>query len=123
MIKRETRLVVADNSGAKEVLCINIVGGSGRQKTAHIGDTITVTVKKASTSGSVKTHDIVKCLIVRTSKETRRRDGSYIRFNDNACVVLDASKNPVGTRILGPIAREIREMGYIKISSLAAEVL
>lgn len=123
MIQQESRLKVADNSGAKEILCIKVVGGSGRRY-ARIGDVITATVKQATPQGSVKKGDIVKAVIVRTTKEIGRPDGSYIRFDDNAAVILDAEgRGPRGTRIFGPIARELREKGFMRIVSLAPEVL
>jgi large subunit ribosomal protein L14 len=121
MIQQESRLRVADNSGAKEVLCIRVLGGSKRRY-ASIGDTIVVSVK-ASTPGGVKKGTVSKAVIVRTKKEIRRRDGSYIRFDDNAVVLLSASDEPRGTRIFGPVARELRERDYMKIVSLAPEVL
>lgn len=122
MITRQTRLVVADNSGAREVLCINMEGGSGR-KYAEIGDVIVAAVKDATPGGTVKMHSVVKAVIVRTSKEQRRLDGSLIRFDDNACVVIGDDRNPVGTRIFGPVARELRERNFMRIVSLAPEVL
>lgn len=123
MIQQESRLKVADNSGAKEILCIQVVGGSGRRY-ARIGDIITATVKQAAPQGSVKKGDIVKAVVVRTTKEISRADGSYIRFDDNAAVILDSEgTGPRGTRIFGPIARELREKGFMRIVSLAPEVL
>lgn len=122
MIQRESRLKVADNSGAKEVLCINIVGG-GSRKSASLGDIITCAVKDALPGGTVRMHQVVKAVIVRTSKEIRRKDGSYIRFDDNACVVLGDDNNPRGTRIFGPVARELRDREFMRIISLAPEVL
>jgi large subunit ribosomal protein L14 len=123
MIQQESRLKVADNSGAKEVLCIQVVGGS-RRRYARIGDVIIATVKQAAPQGSVKKGDIVKAVVVRTTKEVGRPDGSYIRFDDNAAVILDSEgKGPRGTRIFGPIARELREKGFMRIVSLAPEVL
>ena len=123
MIQRETRLQVADNSGARELLVINILGGTGRRY-ARVGDVVIATVKAATPHGSVKKSDIVKAVIVRCAKEWRREDGSYIRFDDNAAVILDTDgKNPRGSRIFGPVARELREKGYMKIVSLAPEVL
>ena len=122
MIQRESRLKVADNSGAREVLCINIVGG-GSRKSASLGDIITCSVKDALPGGTVRMHQVVKAVIVRTSKEIRRRDGSYIRFDDNACVVLGDDNNPRGTRIFGPVARELRDKEFMRIISLAPEVL
>jgi large subunit ribosomal protein L14 len=122
MIQRETRLKVADNSGAREVLCINIVGGSARRY-ASLGDVITCTVKDAQPGGTVKMHQVVKAVVVRTSKEVRRKDGSYIRFDDNACVIIGDDENPRGTRIFGPVARELRNKQFMRIVSLAPEVL
>jgi large subunit ribosomal protein L14 len=122
MIQKESRLKVADNSGAKEVLCINIGGGSAR-KSATLGDIITCAVKDALPGGTVRMHQVVKAVIVRTSKEIRRKDGSYIRFDDNACVVLGDDNNPRGTRIFGPVARELRDKEFMRIISLAPEVL
>lgn len=123
MIQQESRLKVADNSGAKEILCIKVVGGSGRRY-ARIGDVIVATVKQAAPQSAVKKGDVVKAVIVRTAKETGRPDGSYIRFDENAAVILDAEgRNPRGTRIFGPIARELRERGFMRIVSLAPEVL
>ncbi len=121
MIQQESRLKVADNSGAKEVLCIRVLGGSKRRY-ASIGDTIVVSVK-ASSPGGVKKGTVSKAVIVRTKKEIRRKDGSYIRFDDNAVVLLNANDEPRGTRIFGPVARELRENDYMKIVSLAPEVL
>ena len=122
MIQRETRLKVADNSGAREVLCINIVGGSARRY-ASLGDVITCTVKDAQPGATVKMHQVVKAVVVRTSKEVRRADGSYIRFDDNACVIIGDDENPRGTRIFGPVARELRNKKFMRIVSLAPEVL
>ena len=121
MIQQESRLNVADNSGAKEVLCIRVLGHSG-QRYASIGDTIVVTVKDAS-PGGIKKGTVSKAVIVRTKKEVRRADGSYIRFDDNAVVLLNAQGEMRGTRIFGPVARELREKDYMKIVSLAPEVL
>lgn len=121
MIQQESRLKVADNSGAKEVLCIKVLGGS-RRRYASIGDKIVVTVKSAS-PGGVKKGTVSKAVVVRTTKEVRRRDGSYIRFDDNACVLLNNANEPRGTRIFGPVARELRERDYMRIVSLAPEVL
>ena len=121
MIQQESRLKVADNSGAKEVLCIRVLGGSGRRY-ASIGDVIVVTVKDAS-PGGVKKGTVSKAVVVRTKKEIRRKDGSYIRFDDNACVLLSANDEPRGTRIFGPVARELREKQFMRIVSLAPEVL
>lgn len=123
MIQQETRLKVADNTGARELLVIHIMGGSTR-KVGGVGDVVVATVKSSSPQGSVKKSDIVRAVIVRCSKEWRREDGSYIRFDDNAAVILDQDgKNPKGTRIFGPVARELREKGFMKIVSLAPEVL
>jgi large subunit ribosomal protein L14 len=123
MIQQESRLKIADNSGAKEILCIRVVGGTGRRY-ARIGDVITATVKQASPHSTVKKGSVVKAVVVRTRKEIGRSDGSYIRFDDNAAVILDAEgKGPRGTRIFGPVARELREKGFMKIVSLAPEVL
>jgi len=121
MIQQESRLKVADNSGAKEVLCIRVLGGSGRRY-ASIGDQIVVSVK-ATSPGGVKKGTVTKAVIVRTKKEIRRKDGSYIRFDENAAVLLNAAGEPRGTRIFGPVARELRERDYMKIVSLAPEVL
>jgi large subunit ribosomal protein L14 len=122
MIQRESRLKVADNSGAREVLCINVVGGSGRRYAA-LGDVITCTVKDAQPGGTVGMHQVVKAVIVRTTKAYQRPDGSFIRFDDNACVIIGDDKNPRGTRIFGPVARELREREFMRIVSLAPEVL
>ncbi len=122
MIQQESRLAVADNSGAKEVLCIRVLGGSGRRY-ARIGDTIIVSVKSAIPGGSVKKGDVSKAVVVRTRKEYRRKDGSYIRFDENAAVLLNQNDEPRGTRIFGPVARELRERQYMRIVSLAPEVL
>ncbi|HDP67368.1 MAG TPA: 50S ribosomal protein L14 [Candidatus Marinimicrobia bacterium] len=122
MIQQETRMNVADNTGAKRVLCIRVLGGSGR-KYASIGDIVIVTVKQASPGGMVKKGDKSKAVIVRTNKEVRRKDGSYIRFDDNAAVLIDNNLEPRGTRIFGPVARELREKNYMKIVSMAPEVL
>lgn len=122
MIQQETRLTVADNSGAKEVLCIKVLGGTGRRY-ASVGDKIVVTVKKALPSGNIKKGTVAKAVVVRTKKEIRRSDGSYIRFDDNACVILNNAGEMTGTRIFGPVARELREKQYMKIVSLAPEVL
>ena len=121
MIQRQTILNVADNSGAKKIMCIGIPGSNRR--TATVGDIVTCVVKEAIPEQNVKMHEIVKAVIVRTKKEVRRRDGSYIRFDDNAVVIIDKNKNPRGTRIFGPVARELREEGFGKIISLAPEVL
>jgi len=123
MIQQETRLKVADNTGARELLVIHVVGGSKRRY-GRVGDMVIATVKSSTPHGSVKKSEIVKAVIVRCAKEWRREDGSYIRFDDNAAVILDLdSKNPKGTRIFGPVARELRERGFMKIVSLAPEVL
>jgi large subunit ribosomal protein L14 len=122
MIRQESRLNVADNSGAKEVLCIRILGGTGT-KYASVGDKIVVTIKAAHSSSSLKKGSISKAVIVRTKKEVRRKDGSYIRFEDNAAVLLNDNDEPRGTRMFGPVARELREKQFMKIVSLAPEVL
>lgn len=122
MIQQESRLSVADNSGAKEVLCIRVLGNSG-QAYAAIGDTIVVTVKNALPGGGMKKGTVSKAVIVRTKNKLRRKDGSYINFDDNAVVLLNNSDEPRGTRIFGPVARELRDKGYMKIVSLAPEVL
>lgn len=122
MIQPQTRLKVADNSGAKEIMCIRVMGGSFR-KTANIGDVIIASVKTATPGGTVKKKDVVKAVIVRTVSGKRRPDGSFIRFDDNAAVIINDQKQPKGTRIFGPVARELRERDYMKIVSLAPEVL
>lgn len=122
MIQQESRLKVADNTGAKEILVIQ-VRGSSRRRYARVGDTIIATVKQAAPHASVKKGDIVRAVIVRTAKEYGRPDGSHIRFDDNAAVIIDDHQNPKGTRIFGPVARELRERGFMKIVSLAPEVL
>lgn len=122
MIQQESRLRVADNTGAKELLCIRVMGGSTRRY-ARIGDIIVATVKEATPGGVVKKGDVVRAVVVRTVKETRRADGSYIRFDENAAVVINEDGTPKGTRIFGPVARELREKKYMKILSLAPEVL
>ncbi len=123
MIQQESRMKVADNTGAREILVIQVVGGT-RRKYGGVGDIVVATVKSATPQGSVKKSDIVKAVIVRTTKEWRREDGSSIRFDDNAAVILDVDgQNPKGTRIFGPVARELRERGFMKIVSLAPEVL
>jgi large subunit ribosomal protein L14 len=123
MIQQESRLKVADNSGARELLVIHVLGGSTRRY-GSIGDVVVATVKSATPQGAVKKSDIVRAVLVRCSKEWRREDGSYIRFDDNAAVILDTDgKNPKGSRIFGPVARELREKGFMKIVSLAPEVL
>lgn len=122
MIQNETRLKVADNSGAKELLVIRCLGGSKR-KTATIGDVVVCAVKSATPNGNVKKGDVVKCVVVRTKYGVRRANGSYIKFDDNAAVIIKDDKSPVGTRIFGPVARELRDNDYMKIVSLAPEVL
>jgi large subunit ribosomal protein L14 len=122
MIQQESRLKVADNTGAKEILCIQVVGGS-RRRYGGVGDVIVATIKSAAPGGSVKKSDVVRAVIVRTTREIHRPDGSHIKFDDNAAVILDQQKNPKGTRIFGPVARELRELGFMKIVSLAPEVL
>lgn len=122
MIQQESRLTVADNSGAKEVLCIRVLGGTGKRY-ARVGDTIVVTVKSALSSSSMKKGTVAKAVVVRTKKETRRKDGSYIRFSDNAAVLLNNTGEPRGTRIFGPVGRELRDKQFMKIVSLAPEVL
>jgi len=122
MIQAETRLKVADNSGARQVLCIKVLGGSKRRY-ARVGDVIVVTVKEAIPNGAVKKGDVVRAVVVRCKKEVRRSDGSYIKFDDNAAVIIDNQGNPRGTRIFGPVARELRDKRYMKIVSLAPEVI
>lgn len=122
MIQQESRLKVADNSGAKEVLCIKVLGGSKRRY-ASVGDTIVVTVKDSMPAGNIKKGTVTKAVVVRTKKEVRRPDGSYIRFDDNACVLLNPTGEMRGTRIFGPVSRELRDKQYMKIVSLAPEVL
>ena len=122
MIQQETRLRVADNSGAKEVLCIKVLGGS-RRRYASIGDMFVATVKDAIPGAKVRKGDVVRCVVVRTRKEKRRPDGSYIRFDENAAVVLDENDQPRGTRIFGPVGRELRDKRFMRIVSLAPEVL
>lgn len=122
MIQQESRLKVADNTGAREVLCIRVLGGSGRRY-ASIGDEIIATVKNAIPAAGVKKGDVVRAVIVRVRKEKRRPDGTYIRFDDNACVLINDQKNPRGTRIFGPVGRELRDKRFMKIVSLAPEVL
>ena len=122
MIQAQSLLKVADNTGAKEVMCIKVLGGS-KARYARIGDIITVTVKKAAPRGAVKKGTVQKAVIVRTKKETGRKDGSYIRFDENAVVIVNEEKQPKGTRVFGPVARELREKGFQKIISLAPEVL
>ena len=122
MIQQESRMKVADNSGAREVLTIKVLGGTGR-KYASVGDIVVVTVKSATPGGAVKKGDVRRTVIVRTKKEIRRKDGSYIKFDDNAAVMIKDDLSPVGTRIFGPVARELRDAGFMKIVSLAPEVL
>jgi large subunit ribosomal protein L14 len=123
MIQQESRLKVADNTGARELMVIKVLGGSVRRY-GHVGDIVVGTIKSATSQGTVKKSDVVRAVIVRTAKEWRRDDGTYIRFDDNAVVILDTDgKNPRGTRIFGPVARELRELGYMRIVSLAPEVL
>jgi large subunit ribosomal protein L14 len=122
MIQSYTRVNVADNTGAKELLCITVLGGSKR-KYARVGDIFTATVKVANPGGVVKKSDVVKAVLVRSKKEYRRKDGSYIRFDDNAAVIIDIQNNPRGTRIFGPVARELREKNFMKIVSLSPEVV
>ncbi|MCH7901187.1 MAG: 50S ribosomal protein L14 [Acidobacteria bacterium] len=122
MIQQESRLKVADNTGAREVLCIRVLGGSSRRY-AGIGDVIVGAVKDATPGGSVKKGEVVRAVVVRTKKAARRTDGTYIRFDDNACVIIDTNRQPVGTRIFGPVARELRDHRFMRIISLAPEVL
>ena len=122
MIQPQTRLKAADNSGAKELMCIRVLGGSFR-RSGNIGDVIVASVKTATPGGAVKKGDVVKAVIVRSAKGIRRQDGTYIRFDDNAAVIIDSQKQPRGTRIFGPVARELRDKDYMKILSLAPEVL
>jgi len=122
MVQQESRLKVADNTGAKEVLCIRVLGGT-RRRYARVGDEIIVSIKKAIPGGVVKKGEISTAVVVRTKKEVRRKDGSYIRFDENAAVLIDNQKEPKGTRVFGPVARELREKRYMKILSLAPEVL
>ena len=122
MIQQESRLKVADNSGAREILCIRVLGGSYRRY-ASVGDVIVASVKDAQPGGSVKKGDVVRAVVVRTKKEYKRPDGTYIRFDDNAAVLLDNQGNPRGTRVFGPVARELRDKGFSRIVSLAPEVL
>ena len=122
MIQTESRLRVADNSGAKELLCIRVLGGTSR-KYANIGDVIVCTVKEATPSGVIKKGEVVRAVVVRTKHGARRADGSYVKFDQNAAVIIKEDKNPVGTRIFGPVARELREKSFMKIVSLAPEVL
>ena len=122
MVQPQTRLKVADNTGAKEIMCIRVLGGSFR-RSGNIGDIIVASVKKAIPGGNVKKGDVVKSVVVRTTKGLNRPDGSHIRFDDNAAVIIDNQKQPKGTRVFGPIARELRDKGYMKIISLAPEVI
>ena len=122
MVQQQTYLKVADNTGAKELMCIRVLGGSGRRY-ANIGDVVVASVKKAAPGGVVKKGDVVKAVVVRSVKGLRREDGTYIRFDENAAVIIRDDKNPRGTRIFGPVARELREKDYMKILSLAPEVL
>lgn len=122
MVQQETRLKVADNTGARELLVIRVMGGS-KVKSANIGDVVVGTVKKAIPNSNMKKGKVVKAVIVRTVQGVRRKDGSYIKFDDNACVIIKDDKSPVGTRVLGPVARELREKDYMKIVSLAKEVI
>lgn len=122
MIQQESRLNVCDNSGAKEILCIRVLGGT-RRRYAHVGDIIVATVKQANPAGQVKKKTVVKAVVVRTTREIRRKDGSTIKFDDNAAVIINDEKQPRATRIFGPVPRELRDMGYAKIISLAPEVL
>ena len=122
MVQMQTYLKVADNTGAREIMCIRVLGGS-RRRYANIGDVIVASVKKAAPGGSVKKGDVVKAVVVRSKKGMRRDDGSYIRFDENAAVIIKDDKNPTGTRIFGPVARELRDKDYLKLLSLAPEVL
>lgn len=122
MIQQQSYMKVADNTGAKELMCIRVLGGTGRRY-ANIGDVVVATVKKAVPGGQVKKGDVVRAVIVRTAKGIKRNDGSHIRFDENAAVIINEDKNPKGTRIFGPVARELREKAYLKILSLAPEVL
>lgn len=122
MVQQESRLVVCDNSGAKEILCIRVLGGT-RRRYARVGDIIVATVKEAAPNGTVKKKSVVKAVVVRTSEKIRRKDGSTIKFDDNAAVIIGDDKNPRATRIFGPVPRELRDQGYSKIISLAPEVL
>ena len=122
MIQQESRLKVADNTGARELLCIRVLGGSSRRYAA-VGDVIVGTVKDATPGGSVKKGEVVRAVVVRTKKQSRRPDGTYIRFDDNACVIIDTNRQPRGTRIFGPVARELRDHRFMRIVSLAPEVL
>jgi len=122
MIQQESRLKVADNTGARELLCIRVLGGSSRRY-AGVGDVIVGTIKEATPGGSVKKGEVVRAVVVRTKKASRRPDGTYIRFDDNACVIIDTNRQPRGTRIFGPVARELRDGRFMRIVSLAPEVL
>lgn len=122
MIQQESRLKIADNSGAKEILCIRVLGGTGRRY-AHVGDVIVATVKDANSTGTVKRKSVVKAVVVRTKNQIKRKDGSTISFDENAAVIINDDKTPKATRVFGPVPRELRELGYAKIISLAPEVL
>ena len=122
MIQQETRLNVADNTGAKQVLCIKVLGGS-RKRYARLGDVIVITVKKTIPNSNIKKGEVLKAVVVRAKKEYKRKDGSYIRFDENAVVIIDNQKEPIGTRVFGPVARELREKQFMKILSLAPEVI
>lgn len=122
MIQQESRMRVADNTGARELLCIRVLGGS-RRRYAAVGDIVVGTIKQAQPGGSVKKGDVVRAVVVRTKKALKRNDGTSIQFDENACVIIDAARNPRGTRIFGPVARELRESNFMKIVSLAPEVL
>ena len=122
MIQTYTRLRVADNTGARQIMCINIPGGT-RRRYAHLGDVIVAAVKQANPGGTVKKGEVVRAVVVRTVKPTRRPDGSYVRFDENAAVIIDEKNSPRGTRVFGPVARELREKNFLKILSLAAEVV
>jgi len=122
LIQTYTRLRVADNTGARQIMCINVPGGT-RRRYAHLGDVIVAAVKQAIPGGTVKKGDVVRAVVVRTVKPTRRHDGSYVRFDENAAVIIDEKNNPRGTRVFGPVARELREKNFLKILSLAAEVV
>jgi large subunit ribosomal protein L14 len=122
LIQTYTRLRVADNTGARQIMCVNIPGGT-RRRYAHLGDVIVAAVKQAIPGGTVKKGEVVRAVVVRTVKPTRRADGSYVRFDENAAVILDEKNNPRGTRVFGPVARELREKNFLKILSLAAEVV
>lgn len=122
MIREFTRLTVADNTGARKAMCFRLLGGT-RKRYAHVGDVIIVAIKDATPGGAVKKSDICKAVVVRTTKETKRKDGSYIRFSDNAAVIIDEQMEPKGTRVFGPVARELREKKFMKIISLAPEVI